>query len=206
MEIQNDDTKQKNTWHELEAEADKVNFIAFNKCKTGEPMTWFIRRDRLNRSPILEALFFQRLKEYNPHWDNLSAVLPEVRDAREMYHLLHWINRDQLVVPCVLSLNRCLQLANLYGITQNTIRQELQQMIEKRFEVVCVFHCFRHNKCISWVRSQHANKDDAIEAMKLEIEKCVNPNFFIYTNERDDELPYNHPGTSLMRDYALISK
>ncbi len=127
-------------WHKEEEKAEKIYICAFTKADTVEVMKWFIRKDRLDRCLILQALFFQREKDASLQWNDMRSFLPNIVDAREMYHLVHWINRDALVFPCVLALNRCLELVNQYGITKNTVKEDLEKLIQKKFEVVSVFN------------------------------------------------------------------
>ncbi len=115
-------------WHAEEDKAEKVQFQAFTKVDSSLPMIWYIRKDRLNRCPIFQALFFGRDPNWIPQWNEIQPILPFVSDAKEMYHLLHWINRDALVSPSVIPLTRCLELAKNYGIINNGIIPELEKL------------------------------------------------------------------------------
>jgi hypothetical protein len=134
----------KKKWHLQESKSEKFRFTAFDKVSTGDPIVWHICKDKLNRSRLFEILFFQRdADNWKPRWETeLQPLLPQVKDAREMYHLLHWINRDSLVFPCVLPLQRCHDLAIAFGITNNEVISQLRYLISKPYEVTSQFHSY----------------------------------------------------------------
>jgi hypothetical protein len=175
-------------WHEEEKNAEKVHFTAFKKVGTTIPLKWFIRKDRLDRCPLFQALFFNRSSDCVLVWNELPSVFPTVKDAREMYHLMNWINRDSLVLPSLLSLNRCLELADQYGITKNNVRQELNLMIQQKYEVVTLFT--HSSGCVAQIEDRFSTHEQAVQLRNDLTSKCVNPHFMVYIRERDDNKPF----------------
>jgi len=190
-------------WHDAEASADKVYFMAFEKSTTEMPMKWFIRKDRLDRSPVFQLLFHERGIDWVPDWKHRCLLVPLVRDANEMYHLVSWINRDSLVFPCMLSLRRCSELADAYGITNNGIREQLRSMLQNKFELISVFTHARGS--VSRVHGQYATRQDAIRAMEMEQHNCRNPHFASYIKERDDDQAFEPYGSRLVRHSGLVA-
>ncbi len=171
-------------WQKEESKSEKLQFIAFNKSHTKDPMVWFLRKDKLNRSPMFQALFFGRESTWIPEWNDVQEYLPYVKDAREMYHLLHWINRDSLVFPCVLSLNRCYELATKYQITNNEVLHELETLRENKFELVLSYIGYEAS-----VLETFKSKEEALIAKQNK--NYLNPNFSLFVRERDDDKPFN---------------
>ncbi len=166
---------------EEELKAEKFQFIAFENMITKKPMTWWIRKDRLNRSQIFETLFVN----YDPV-EIKELQLPDVQNAKELYHLLNWINRDSLVFPCVLSLNRCYELAKNYC---PSVVPQLETLLGNKFELILLYT--GRGVCLSKRIGSFITQKDAEEAKTNELESCVNPHFSLYIKERDDNKPYN---------------
>lgn len=129
-------------WHAEKKDTPKFYLLAKEKLNNPNDPSWFILKHCVHRSRVLELLFFNRPEEWKLDLEKTNQIteqriVPFLDDIREVYHLLHWVNRDAFVLgPWVVSLNRLIELTNQWQIQNAEIVKKLTELAMKPFELI----------------------------------------------------------------------
>ncbi len=173
---------QKDQWHQEEDASEKVYVSAFER-------DWWIRMDRLHNSPILFRILFESKEKPKPDIESLFE------NSYEVYHVLHWINRNALGDPCPISLNRCVELAHFFKILY--ILPSLEALMNAKYQVESVFTS--KWGCATHILAQYTTEAEAL-AHVSKLPAPANPHFHFGVSRRDDSKPYD----TYMRNSRVI--